>query len=116
MFSFIVVKSLRKTNHMEIMKNQTLIKDEDSTKFSKIIKEKIRRGFVIEETNDKLPFAVLSKKRINVSPSMNFLFCCLTLGLWSIPWMCNCFISTREKRIIIGIDEDGNAFEDKCYN
>jgi hypothetical protein len=98
------------------MKNQTLMKDENLIEFSKIIKEKIEEGFIIEETNDKLPFAVLSKKRINLSPNTNFLFCFLTLGLWSIPSICSWFMSNGEKRIIVGIDEDGNTFEDKCYN
>ncbi|WP_091090694.1 hypothetical protein [Flavobacterium gillisiae] len=97
------------------MKNQALTLDENRIKFSKIITEKISKGFVIEERNDKLPFAVLSKKGIKVNHNINFVFSCATLGLWSIPWMYKSFISSREKRILVAIDEDGNAFEDKCF-
>tara|TARA_R110000868_G_scaffold85301_5_gene240005 strand:+ start:16104 stop:16424 length:321 start_codon:yes stop_codon:yes gene_type:complete len=104
-----------KLNHMIIMKNQALTLDENKIKFSKIITEKISKGFVIEERNDKLPFAVLSKKGIKVNHNINFVFSCATLGLWSIPWMYKSFISSREKRILVAIDEDGNAFEDKCF-
>tara|TARA_R110002124_G_scaffold72123_1_gene193067 strand:- start:176 stop:478 length:303 start_codon:yes stop_codon:yes gene_type:complete len=100
---------------MIIMKNQALTLDENKIKFSKIITEKISKGFVIEERNDKLPFAVLSKKGIKVNHNINFVFSCATLGLWSIPWMYKSFISSREKRILVAIDEDGNAFEDKCF-
>ncbi|SEA75201.1 hypothetical protein SAMN05443667_10871 [Flavobacterium gillisiae] len=100
---------------MIIMKNQALTLDENRIKFSKIITEKISKGFVIEERNDKLPFAVLSKKGIKVNHNINFVFSCATLGLWSIPWMYKSFISSREKRILVAIDEDGNAFEDKCF-
>jgi hypothetical protein len=98
------------------MKNQELTNDENKIKFSKILKEKINKGFVIEERNDKLPFAVLSKKGIKVNHNINFIYSCATLGLWSIPWMYRSFISSREQRILVAIDEDGNAFEDKCYN
>jgi hypothetical protein len=105
-----------KLNHTIIMKNQALIKDENTVKFSNILREKINKGFVVEERNDKLPFAVLSKKGMKVNHNIHFLFSCVTLGLWSIPWMYQSFVSSREKRILIAIDEDGNAFEDKCYN
>ncbi|WP_016988657.1 hypothetical protein [Flavobacterium sp. ACAM 123] len=97
------------------MKNQALNREEDLIKFSQILQEKMDKGFVIEERNDKLPFAVLSKKGIKVNHNVNFIFSCITLGLWSIPWLYRSFISSRDKRILIAIDEDGNAFEDKCY-
>lgn len=104
-----------KLNHTIIMTNQALIRDEDIIKFSRILKEKIDKGFVIEERNDKLPFAVLSKKGIKVNHNINFIFSCATLGLWSIPWMYRSFISSRDIRILVAIDEDGNTFEDKCF-
>jgi hypothetical protein len=104
-----------KLNHIIIMTNQALIRDEDIIKFSRILKEKIDKGFVIEERNDKLPFAVLSKKGVKVNHNINFIFSCATLGLWSIPWMYRSFISSRDIRILVAIDEDGNAFEDKCF-
>jgi hypothetical protein len=104
-----------KLNHIIIMTNQALIRDEDIIKFSRILKKKIDKGFVIEERNDKLPFAVLSKKGVKVNHNINFIFSCATLGLWSIPWMYRSFISSRDIRILVAIDEDGNAFEDKCF-
>ncbi|CAM2894988.1 hypothetical protein SAMN05444355_105187 [Flavobacterium frigoris] len=102
-------------NHTIIMKNQVLTQEEDRIKFSKILKEKMKKGFVIVERNDKLPFAVLSKKGQKVNHNVNFIFSCATLGLWSIPWMYQSFVSSREKRILVAIDEDGNTFEDKCF-
>lgn len=116
MVSIVRVKTMLKLNHIIIMSNQALTKEEGIIKFSKILKEKINKGFVIEERNDKLPFAVLLKKGIKVNHNVNFVFSCATLGLWSIPWMYRSFISSRDIRILVAIDEDGNAFEDKCYN
>jgi hypothetical protein len=101
-------------NHAINMNNQALLKEKDRIKFSKVLKKKIDEGFIIEEKNDKLPFAVLFKKGIKVNHNINFIFSCATLGLWSIPWMYQSFVSSRDKRILIAIDEDGNAFEDKC--
>jgi hypothetical protein len=98
------------------MNNQAMTRDEDMVTFSKILKIKMDKGFLIEERNDKLPFAVLFKKGIKVNHNRNFIFSCVTLGLWSIPWIYQSFVSSREKRILIAIDEDGNAFEDKCYS
>ena len=98
------------------MNNQAMIRDENMATFSKILKKKMDKGFLIEERNDKLPFAVLLKKGIKVNHNRNFIFSCATFGLWFIPWVYQSFVSSREKRILIAIDEDGNAFEDKCYN
>jgi hypothetical protein len=44
------------------MNNQAMTRDEDMVKFSKALKIKMDKGFLIEERNDKLPFAVLFKK------------------------------------------------------
>ena len=44
--------------------NISQITNEDNLqKYSNIIANKISNGFVIEERNDKLPFAVLSKEK-----------------------------------------------------
>jgi hypothetical protein len=98
-----------------IMENQVAVRQENSIKFSNMLREKLSKGFVLEERNDKLPFAVLSKKATKVNHHVNFIFSCVTLGLWSIPWIYQSFVSSREQKILIAIDEDGNAFVDKCF-
>jgi hypothetical protein len=67
----ILSKTMLKLNHMIIMKNNQL--DEDKIKFSKIITEKKWIRVLIEERNDKLPFAVY-QKRIKVNHNRNFIF------------------------------------------
>ena len=44
------------------MENAPLIKNENSKKLSHVLAQKVKKGFVVEEVNDKLPFVVLSKK------------------------------------------------------
>ncbi|MES2239686.1 MAG: hypothetical protein V4497_05435 [Bacteroidota bacterium] len=97
------------------MKNFTLIEAEN-VKLSAVLDQKIRKGFVVEELNNKLPFAVLSKKPAKVNHHLNFWISCATFGLWSIPWIYQSFTAKKERKILIGIDEDGNAFEEKCFN
>ena len=98
------------------MQSNQYINEESLQKFSKIIANKIHNGFVITERNDTLPFAVLSKDAKEVDHSFNFLLCCATLGLWSVGWIYLTYVSSREKKIVVAIDEDGNAFEEKCYS
>jgi hypothetical protein len=98
------------------MKNLPAIKDENTKKLSSILAVKIKKGFVVEEINDKLPFIVLSKKPIKVNHNLNFMISCVTFGLWSIPWIYKSYQSKKEKKIIIAIDEDGAVFEEECYN
>jgi hypothetical protein len=98
------------------MKMLQLKNEENLQKFTNILNNKINNGFVIVEKNDKLPFAVLYKKGVKVNHNINFLISCFTFGLWSIPWMYTSFVSSKEKKIVVGMDEDGNTFEDKCYN
>ncbi|MFE3866712.1 hypothetical protein ACFX5E_01330 [Flavobacterium sp. LS2P90] len=96
--------------------NISQITSEDNLqKYSNIIANKISNGFVIEERNDKLPFAVLSKDGKAVDHGFNFLICCVTLGLWTIPWIYQTYVSSKEKKILVAIDEDGNTFEENCY-
>jgi hypothetical protein len=33
-----------------------------------------------------------------------------------LAWMYQCCISSKQKTILIALDEDGNVFEEKCYN
>lgn len=44
------------------MKKTKSTTEENLLRFTKALKDKINKGFEIEERNDKLPFAVLSKK------------------------------------------------------
>ncbi|HTG66647.1 MAG TPA: hypothetical protein VL859_09745 [Flavobacterium sp.] len=97
------------------MKNTLVVADEN-LKLTEVVGQKIKKGFVVEEVNNKLPFAVLSKKPIKVNHHLNFWISCATFGLWSIPWMYQSYKAKKEKKILIGIDEDGNLFEEKCFN
>ncbi|GEC72166.1 hypothetical protein FFL01_17050 [Flavobacterium flevense] len=98
-----------------IMINIILDKPEN-LKLNEVLDKKIKKGFVVEEVNHKLPFVILSKKPEKINHHLNFLISCATFGLWSIPWIYKSLEAKKEKKIIIAIDEDGNTFEDKCYN
>lgn len=97
------------------MKSEILVKDA-RLKLSAVLDQKIKKGFVVEEVNEKLPFMVLSKKPTKVNHRLNFWISCATFGLWSIPWMYKYFDAKKERKILIAIDEDGNTFEEKCYS
>ncbi|TDE42765.1 hypothetical protein E0I26_12945 [Flavobacterium rhamnosiphilum] len=97
------------------MKSKTCTIDEDMIKFSSILDDKTSNGFIVLERNDKLPYAVLLKKRQKVDHVFNFCIFCVTLGLWSIAWIYITQVSSKAKKILIAIDEDGNAFEENCY-
>ncbi|CAH0335254.1 hypothetical protein FVB9288_00888 [Flavobacterium sp. CECT 9288] len=84
-------------------------------KFSNLLKGKTKEGFVVVERNDKLPYAVLLKKKKKVNHIYNFAIFCATLGLWSFVWIYITQVSSKAKKILISIDEDGNPFEEKCY-
>lgn len=96
------------------MKSYQFTNEENFNKFSNIITNKIHDGFILIERNDKLPFAVLSKHGKEVDHSFNFFLFCVTLGLWSVGWIYLSYLS-KEKKILIAIDEDGNPFEENCY-
>ena len=97
------------------MKSNTSITEENFIKFSSILENKTSHGFIVLERNDKLPFAILLKKRQKVDHLFNFCICCITLGLWSIAWIYITQVSSKAKKILVAIDEDGNTFEEKCY-
>ena len=97
------------------MKNKTNTNKDNLIKFSSIVKDKTNKGFIILERNDKLPYAVLLKKKKKVDHLFNFWIFCVTLGLWSIAWLYITQVSSKAKKILIAIDEDGNPFEEKCY-
>lgn len=97
------------------MKSKTYIADANMIKFTSILDNKTNNGFEVLERNDKLPFAVLLRKKQKVNHVFNFCIFCVTLGLWSIVWIYITQVSSKAKKILIAIDEDGNPFEEKCY-
>ena len=64
---------------MIIASNQFTDK-ENLQKYTSVLANKIHKGFVIVEKNDKLPFAVLTKKAVKVDHNLNFLIVVLLLG------------------------------------
>lgn len=98
------------------MKSNQITNKEHLQKYANTLAYKVRKGFVIVEKNDQIPFTVLTKKAVNVDHGLNFFIFCVTLGLWSLPWIYISQVASKEKNILIAIDEDGNIFEEKCYN
>lgn len=97
------------------MRSEMNVDNANLMKFSSILEDKTNNGFIVLERNDKLPYAVLLKKKKKVDHLFNFVIFCATLGLWSIAWIYIARVSSKAKKILIAIDEDGNAFEEKCY-
>lgn len=97
------------------MNNNYVITEKSLQDFYSRISSRIRSGFIVKEKNDKLPFAILTREPKIVNHSFNLVLCCLTFGLWSIIWIYQTLSYGREKRILISIDEDGKAFEERCY-
>jgi hypothetical protein len=96
------------------MANNTLVSEQNVAVFSNQINKKLQKGFILVEKNDKLPFAVLSKKGKAVNHNYNFMLFCFTLGLWFVPWCYLTYQATVEKTILVAIDEDGTVFQYKC--
>jgi len=97
-----------------MIKNQ-FINQVKLNEFTNAIADKINNGFVIVERNDKMPFTILVKEGKKVNHFFNFFVCCATLGMWSLPWLYLSQVSSKTKKILIAIDEDGNVFEENCY-
>ena len=91
------------------------IKQEKLNLFAKVIANKIKNGFVVIEQNEKTPFTVLYKEGKKVNHSLNFLICCATLGMWSLPWLYMTQVTAKDKKVLVAIDEEGVIFEEKCY-
>ncbi|REH01912.1 hypothetical protein [Flavobacterium aquicola] len=91
------------------------IKQEKLNLFRKTIANKIQNGFVVIEQNEKTPFTVLYKEGRKVNHSLNFLICCATLGMWSLPWLYMTQVTAKDKKVLVAIDEEGVVFEEKCY-
>lgn len=96
------------------MKSNQPLKEENLNVFTKSINSKLEEGYILEERNDMLPFAVLSKKPRRIDHKLNFKLSCCTLGIWSIVWFYLNHIS-KAKKIVVGLDEDGNLFQENCY-
>jgi hypothetical protein len=97
-----------------MMKNKFINQDK-LNKFTNTIANKIKSGFVVVERNDKMPFTILVKEGKKVDHFFNFVVCCISLGMWSLPWLYLSQVASRTKKILIAIDEDGNIFEENCY-
>ena len=91
------------------------INQEKLNLFTKIISNKIQNGFVVVERNDKLTFTFLYKEGKKINHSLNFLVCCAPLGMWSLPWLYLSQVVSKDKKVLIAIDEEGKIFEEKCY-
>ena len=82
------------------MKSHQITNKEHLQKYTSTLAKKIHKGFVIVEKNDKLPFAVLRKKAVEVDHGLNFFIFCATFGLWSLPWLYISKVSSKEKNIL----------------
>ena len=98
------------------MESYQFTTEKDFAKFQKTLSAKIRNGFVIIEQNDKLPYAVLSRKKKQIDSSFHLSMIFATLGLWSIIWLYQFIASNYKKDILVAVDEDGNIFEEKCFS
>lgn len=96
------------------MKNSQLNQEQSLQVFSNMISNKVRNGFTLEERNDELLFAVLSKGGKVVNHSLNFIIFCLTLGLWSFAWLYLTIEASKQKKVLVAIDEYGVPFEERC--
>jgi hypothetical protein len=96
------------------MKNNPLSQEQSVQIFSSMISNKVRNGFTLEERNDEFLFAVLSKGGKVVNHGLNFIICCLTLGLWSFAWLYLTIEASKQKKVLVAIDEDGFPFEERC--
>ncbi|MRX39787.1 hypothetical protein GJU43_10920 [Flavobacterium sp. LC2016-23] len=96
------------------MKKNKLSKEQSFQIFSSMISKKVRNGFTLEERNDEFLFAVLSRGGKVVNHGLNFIIFCLTLGLWSFAWLYLTIEASKQKKILVAIDEDGLPFEERC--
>ena len=98
------------------MESYQFIEHKNMDQFHRKLSAKIRNGFVIIEHNEKLPYAVLSKEKKEINHSLHLFLTIMTLGFWSIIWICLIMTLSRKKDILVALDEDGNLFEEKCFS
>ena|SRR6478735_1130182 len=96
------------------MKNHFINQDKLNL-FTKTISNKIKKGFVIVERNDTLPFTILYKEGRKIDHNLNFLACCMTLGMWFLPWLYLSQVVSKDRKVLVAIDEEGKIFVEKCY-
>ncbi|MWB96640.1 hypothetical protein GON26_19935 [Flavobacterium sp. GA093] len=96
------------------MKSNQPAREESLRVFSNLISKKIHNGFILEERNDEFQFAVLYKGGKAVNHSFNFIIFCFTLGLWSVAWIYLTIEASKQKKILVAIDEDGIPFTERC--
>lgn len=92
-----------------------LINQDKLNQFTNTIASRIQKGFVIIEKNDKMPFIILMREEKKVNHMLNFVVFCITFGVWSLPWLYIAQVSSKAKKIVVAIDEEGNIFEENCY-
>jgi hypothetical protein len=97
-----------------MIRSRPLSEEQSLQVFSNMISNKVQKGFTLEERNDKLLFAVLSKGGRVVNHGLNFSIFCLTLGLWSFAWLYLTLEASKQKKVLVAIDEDGCPFEERC--
>lgn len=97
------------------MSNEQLVNENNLQLFSNLISNKLNNGFILEERNDKLFFAVLSKGERAIDHSFNFIIFIFTFGLWSVAWLYLTLEYSKPKKILVAIDEEGIPFEEKCF-
>jgi hypothetical protein len=98
------------------MTTPTFSTQNNLTLFYALLSDRIQKGFTIVEQNDKLPYVVLSKEPKAINHKLHLLLSCTTMGLWSVVWICLIIKTSRNKKILVAIDEDGKVFEEKCFS
>jgi hypothetical protein len=98
------------------MMTSTIASQNNSTTFSNLLSHRIQKGFKIVEQNDKLPYVVLSKEPKPINHKLHFFLSCITIGLWAIVWIYVSYKSSKNRKILVAIDEDGKVFEEKCFS
>jgi hypothetical protein len=78
------------------MTSNTYVNEESLQQFTSILANKIHHGFTIIEKNDSLPLQFYLKGK-EVDHGLNFLLCCMTLGVWSVGWIYVTYVSSKEK-------------------
>lgn len=97
------------------MKRDSIIRRDNLKSFKQLLTKVQSKGFTIEEQNDQMPYVVLKKEGMKVDHLSNLILCLATFGIWSLPYLYMSKISSKTKKILVGIDEDGIAFEENCY-
>lgn len=99
-----------------IMNSHQITNKENLQKHTGAISNKIHKGFVVIENNEKSPFGILKKEGFDIHQGVNFLLFFVTFGLWSLPQLYRSYVSSKEKMIPISIDKNGNTFEQRHRN